>query len=171
VHLVGASPDTVASADRRQSVVAKGRVVAQTAEEMTGSDPPPGQPPPGPYQVGPYPGAASTPPYPYYGPPGQPYGTPLGMPYPYQYQQARPTNALAITSFVIGIVAFLLCWIPLFDLLLAAPAFILGLLGLSRANTTGGSGKALAISGLVLGAVAMTVSLAFFIVLIAIRAH
>src|ERR1700676_1979830 len=98
---------------------------------MAGTDPPPGQPPPGqPYtgQPYPYPGATPTPPYPYHVPPSQPYGaqTP-GAPYP--YLQAPPTNGLAITSFVIGIVAIVLCWIPVFDLILSVPAFILGVLG------------------------------------------
>jgi hypothetical protein len=91
-------------------------------------------------------------------------------PYPYPYLQAPPTNALAITSFVIGIVALLLCWIPLLDLVLAAPAFILGILGLSRANSTGGSGKGLAIAGLVLGAISIAVTL-LVLIAIAFRAR
>jgi hypothetical protein len=58
-----------------------------------------------------------------------------------------------------GIVAIVLCWIPLFDLVLSVPAFVLGILGMSKANQTGGSGKGLAIAGLVLGAIASAVTL------------
>lgn len=129
-------------------------------------DPPPSQPPPG--QPYPYPGPTPTPPHPYYQPLPHPYGTaPPGAPYP--YLQAPPTNGVAITSFVIGIVAIVLCWIPVFDLVLSVPAFILGILGLSKANQTGGSGKGLAISGLVLGAIASAVTLLVIILYLALR--
>jgi hypothetical protein len=102
-----------------------------------------------------------TPPYPYYGPPQQPY--------PYPYQQAPPTNALAITSFVIGIVAILLSWIPVFDVILGAPAFILGVLGISRANHTGGAGRGFAITGPGLEAVSMVVSILVLVIVLATR--
>ena len=129
---------------------------------MAGMDPPPSQPPPG--QPYPYP----APPHPYYPPPSHPYGTsPPGAPYP--YVQAPPTNALAITSFVMGIVAIVLCWIPVFDLVLSVPAFILGILGLSKANQTGGSGKGLAIAGLVLGAIATAATLLVILLYLAFR--
>jgi hypothetical protein len=128
-------------------------------------DLPPSQPPPG--QPYPYPGPTPAPPHPYY-PPSHPYGTPPpGAPYP--YLQAPPTNGLAITSFVIGIVAIVLCWIPIFDLVLSVPAFILGILGLSKANQTGGSGKGLAISGLVLGAIASAATLLVIVLYLAFR--
>ncbi len=127
-------------------------------------DPPPSQPPPG--QPYPYPGQA--PPHAYYQPPSHPYGTPPpGAPYP--YLPAPPTNGLAITSFVLGIVAIVLSWIPIFDLILSVPAFILGVLGLSKANQTGGSGKGLAIAGLVLGAIASAGTLLVIILYLTLR--
>jgi hypothetical protein len=129
-------------------------------------DPPPSQPPPA--QPYPYPGPAPTPPYPYYPPPSHPYGAaPPGA--PYQYLQAPPTNGLAITSFVIGIVAIVLCWIPILDLILSVPALILGVLGMSKANQTGGSGKGLAISGLVLGAIASAMTVLVIILYLTFR--
>lgn len=128
---------------------------------MAGMDPPPSQPPLG--QPYPYPGATPPPPNPY-SPPSYPYGAP-----PYPYVQAPPTNGLAISSLVIGIVAIVFCWVPIFDVVLSVPAFILGILGVSKANQTGGSGKGLAISGIVLGAIATAVTLLVIVLYLAFR--
>ncbi|SHG29127.1 hypothetical protein SAMN05443575_1934 [Jatrophihabitans endophyticus] len=142
---------------------------------------PPGRPPAGP--PGAYPTGA--PPYgqsPYgqspYGqsPYGQaPYGQqPYGQsPYGQQpygqspYGQApyaqRPTppgaasqgNGKAITSMVLGIVAVVLCWLSLLDLLLIVPAVVFGSLGIAEARSRGGAGRAQAIVGLVCAGVAV----------------
>jgi hypothetical protein len=114
--------------------------------------------PPNPYPPQPYPpqgyGAA---PYAY-----PPYGA--GSP----YAASPPSNGVAVAAFVLGVIAMVLAWIPLFDIVLAAPAVILGGLGISRANRTRGTGKGLAIAGLILGAISILVTLVVFAILVAV---
>ena len=69
---------------------------------------------------------------------------------------------------MLGVIAIVLSWIPLLDIVLAAPAVILGGLGISRANRTQGPGKGLAIAGLVLGAISILVTLAVLAIVVAI---
>lgn len=84
-----------------------------------------------------------------------------------QYQQpyqsgpppARPTNVIAIAALVAGIIAFFTGLVPVLGLLLGIVAVVLGVLGLRKAKGLYGSGKGLAITGLVLGAVALITSL------------
>jgi hypothetical protein len=76
-------------------------------------------------------------------------------------------NGVAIAAFVAGVIAIVLSWIPLFDIVLAAPAVILGGLGISRANRTHGMGKGLAIAGLILGAISILVTLVVFAIVVA----
>ena len=104
-------------------------------------------PPPDPY---------AAPQYPYPPPqyPPQSYGwarTPIHPTGASRYLAASPSNGVAVAAFVIGVIAIVLSWIPLFDIALAAPAIILGGLGISRADRPQGTGKGLAIAGVVLG--------------------
>jgi hypothetical protein len=69
---------------------------------------------------------------------------------------------------VLGVIAIVLSWIPLLDIVLAAPAVILGGLGISRANRTHGTGKGFALAGLVLGAISILVTLVVFAILVAV---
>ena len=75
-----------------------------------------------------------------------------------------PANGLAIAAMVVGIVAVLSGWIPLWGLLVSAAAIVLGVLGVKKAN-----GKGMAITGIVTGAVGALWALivtAFFVIAI-----
>jgi len=121
---------------------------------------PPGYIPPPPPPMAPanQPPAGYPPPYgqaPY----GQaPYGqAPYGQaPYGYQapYGAAKPSNGLAVTALVLGIVAFVFCWVPFFDALIIIPAVIFAIIAIVSANKHGGLGKTMAIVGLCLALVA-----------------
>lgn len=65
-------------------------------------------------------------------------------------------------------IAIVLSWIPALDIVLAAPAVILGGLGIFRAKRTQGMGRGFAIAGLVLGTISIVVTLVVFAVLVAI---
>ncbi len=119
-----------------------------------GSPPPPpsggyGAPPPAPGGFGaPPPAPGGYPPPGGYGAPG--YGAPA----------ANPTNGMAIAALVCGILS-LFCLFPL--------GFVgvgLGVAGLGKAKKTGGSGKGLAIGGIVTGAIGILATLAFVALII-----
>ncbi len=77
-----------------------------------------------------------------------------------------PSNGLAIAAMVVGIVAVISGWIPLWGLLVSAAAIILGVLGLKRVG-----GKGMAITGIVTGSVgalwALFVTVFFVIAIVA----
>ena len=74
--------------------------------------------------------------------PTNPYA---GVVYPATYR--RPTNGMATASLVLGIIGILTCFLILPSLL----AVIFGTIGIIVANRRGGTGKGVAIWGLVLG--------------------
>ncbi|GAA1648275.1 DUF4190 domain-containing protein [Georgenia ruanii] len=83
--------------------------------------------------------------------PGQPYAGGAQQP-------GRPGSGLAIAAFVIGIVAFLLAWIPIINIVAIVGgivAVILGALALSKAAKGQAGGKGFAIAGLVLSGIAI----------------
>lgn len=120
----------------------------------------------------------SQPPYSNDPPPQQPYGEqqPGQQPYgqqqshqqPYQQQpysthgsSGAGSNAPAIAALITGIIALLLSWIPginLLGFLLAIVAIVTGVIGMKKAGQPGGSGKGLAIGGLVTGILAILVT-------------
>ena len=106
------------------------------------------------------------PPAPYGG-----YGAPAGYPppgyppAPYPGQSVPP-NGLGIAGFVTGLVGLLLCWVPVFGLILAGCGVVLSAVGMSQSTKTGAN-KGLAIAGLVLAIVA---SIPALFVLIAVAA-
>jgi len=139
--------------------------------ETTGSAQPTSNPWSSPPTPPPHPDPIPPPTYPPQPYPPQAYGVapftyPPGAPYPYQVSSG--SNGVAIAAFVVGVIAIVLSWIPVLDIVLAAPAVILGGLGLSRANRNQGTGKGFAIAGLVLGAIAIVVTLAVFAVFVVI---
>lgn len=116
--------------------------------------PPPGQSP-------------GVPPAPGYPPQGPPYGYYQQQPV---YAVAPPGNGLGIAGGVCGIVAVVLCWIPFVDyvsIVLGALAIIFGALGIRHANTHGGGGKGMAITGVVTGIVALVISILFLAIVYA----
>lgn len=73
------------------------------------------------------------------------------------------TNGLAIAGLIVGIIAFLSGWIPIFGLLIAIVAVILSIIGLRK----GGPQKGMAIAGLITGGLGLLWSLivgTFFII-------
>jgi hypothetical protein len=74
---------------------------------------------------------------------------------------------MGIAGGVCGIVAVVLCWVPFIDylsIILGALAIIFGALGIRHANTHGGGGKGMAITGVVTGIVALVISVLFLAV-------
>jgi hypothetical protein len=83
------------------------------------------------------------------------------------YAAGQQGNGIGIAAGVCGIVAVVLCWIPFVDyvsIILGALAIIFGALGLRHANTDGGAGKGMAITGIVTGIVALVISVLFLAV-------
>jgi hypothetical protein len=128
----------------------------------------PGQAPEYPAQSG-YSPAGYPPPGSGYPPPG--YPPPGAYGYPQQpYAAPQQGNGLGIAAGVCGIIAVVLCWIPFVDylsIILGALAIIFGFLGLRHANTHGGTGKGMAITGIVCGIVAVVISILFLAIIYA----
>jgi hypothetical protein len=79
---------------------------------------------------------------------------------PVAVMTASTTNGFAVAALILGIWGFCTTWIPFFigfflgglpDLL----AVIFGIIGITRANRSGGSGLTMAVFGLVLGGLAL----------------
>lgn len=68
----------------------------------------------------------------------------------------QPTNGLAIAAMVIGIVAFLLGWVPFLGFALGVTAIVLGIIGLKKS-----AGKGMSIAGLATGGLAVLLNLVF----------
>jgi hypothetical protein len=117
------------------------------------SQQPPGWPPPGPAQPFRY-----TP-----GPPG-PGQPPPGRPAPpfSPYGTSRPTNSKATASLVLGILAIVLSWLLIWDLLLIIPAIVIGV-GARKdaARFPERGGRNAATAGIVCGIVAAVLVVAF----------
>lgn len=118
--------------------------------------------------LGPSPGPPSygsaplpPPPPPSYGAPAPAYGAPGGFPaQPYGAPAASPTNGLAIAALVCGVLS-LTCFPPL-----GLVAIGLGVAALSRAKKMNGSGRGLAIGGIVTGVLGTIATIAIVILLI-----
>lgn len=106
---------------------------------MTGY--PGGYPPP---PQGPYPGYPAGP-YPYVPPPG-------------------PRNGLGLTALILGIAGLLAFWSVAGGVLLGVAAVVLGLIGRGRARRGEATNGGVAVAGVVLGALAVVLSLAFIAV-------
>jgi hypothetical protein len=107
----------------------------------------------------------------------QPYGAqPYGTQDPSQQYGGYPaygapapstTNALAITGFVLAVLGLLGCWIPgvnFFAVVLGVAGLVLGIVGLLQVKK-GKSGKGLALSAIVVGALAIVGSIIAWVVL------
>lgn len=134
--------------------------------------PAPGAPPPGGFGPPPAPGGFGPPP-----PPGG-FGGPAGFPPPAPYgggfggyPPPTPTNGLAVAALVIGIIALVGGVIPIlgwFISPLAVVAIGLGIAGMVRAGNIGGTGKGMAIAGLVTGILAVVAIVAWTALFIAV---
>jgi hypothetical protein len=104
-------------------------------------------PPPQPYQG--YPGYPGQPGYPGYPPPG------------YPQPAAGPRNGLGTAALVLGVVATVSTWSIIGGLIFGIAATVLGFLAYRRVKTHQADNGAIAISGLVLGGLAIVLSLVF----------
>lgn len=101
---------------------------------------------------------------------GHPTPAPGGYAPPGYHPPPQPAagNGLATTGFVLGLLGFLGAWIPLLNvigILLAVLGVIFAITGLVRASKVG-TGKGLAVTGLVLGAVAIVVAVVINVVVL-----
>jgi len=102
-----------------------------------------------------YPGGYYPAPQPYPGLPGYP-GYP-GYPLP----PAGPRNGMGIAALILGVVAMLATWSVFGGLIFGVAAAILGVLAYRRVRNHEADNGAVALSGLVLGVLAVVVSLVF----------
>jgi hypothetical protein len=112
--------------------------------------PAPGPPPPsapGPPQYGAYPGS-------YPPPPPVPYSGFTPPP-------AGPKNGLGIAALVIAIIALVFCWSVAGGIILGLVAVILGFVGYGRVKRGEATNGGVAVAGIVLGFLAIIVSIAF----------
>ncbi|GAB5898829.1 DUF4190 domain-containing protein [Mycolicibacterium mageritense] len=126
-----------------------------TGESDTPKPPPTPPVPPSPY--GAYGGG-------YPPPPPPPYGA-------YQPQAAGPRNGLGIAALVTAIVGLLLVWSVLGGLILGLVAIILGFVGRGRCKRGEADNSGVATTGIVLGFIAMVISVAFVVVYFTVGAH
>jgi hypothetical protein len=130
--------------------------------------PPPSPYPPAPSQWPP-PGEQANP---FSNPPGTPYGGqqpyqyppappgPYGPPPPYPGYQPRRSSGKAVAALVLGIMSIVFCWLSFFDAIFVILGLIFALLALSETKALGGSGRGMALAGLVctiVGAILATV--------------
>ena len=77
----------------------------------------------------------------------------------YQPQPSRAGSGMAIAALVLGVLAVLSSWTVIGGILLGLVAIILGFIALSRAKRGQGGGKAMAIIGIIAGALGMVLSI------------
>lgn len=110
-------------------------------------EPPPYPQPPQQYSYGPYPGS-------YPPPPPQPYAG-------YAPPPVSPKNGLGIAALIIAIVALLSVWTVMGGIVLGVVALILGFVGRGRVKRREATNGGIAIAGIVLGSLAIVISLIF----------
>jgi hypothetical protein len=80
----------------------------------------------------------------------------------YPQQPARSGGAgLAIAALVLGVLALLSCWTVLGGILFGLIALVLGFVASGRAKRGRGTGRGMAITGIVLGLIGLLISVAF----------
>jgi hypothetical protein len=93
-------------------------------------------------------------------PPQQPYPGYGGYPYQYGPPPVAPRNGLGITALVLGIVGLLSFWSVLGGVVFGVAAIIVGIVARGRVKRGEANNGGIAVAGIVLGAVAVVVSLA-----------
>jgi hypothetical protein len=82
-----------------------------------------------------------------------------------------PRNGFGTTALVVGIVGILLCWVPVFGIIIAGVAILFGILGLGRTKRAEATNHGHAVAGVVLGAVAAVIGLIITIATFSVVAH
>lgn len=75
-----------------------------------------------------------------------------------------PGNGMAVAGFVLSILALILCWLSLIDLIFVLPAIVFSAIGLRRANRQNRPRRGLAIAGLSISLVAAAIMIVFTII-------
>ena len=85
--------------------------------------------------------------------------------YPGGYAGGPPpaTNGWAIGALIVGILGLLACWVPFVGVPAPVAAVVLGIVGLRRAKAVN-TGRAMALAGLIIGAVALLVAVVVTVV-------
>ncbi|TIC88603.1 DUF4190 domain-containing protein [Nocardioides sp. GY 10113] len=163
----------------------RGRPVSYNQPPPPGNEPPgnepPGTPPPGGYGAPPPDGYGAPPPDGYGTPPSGGYGTPpppppggygpppggYGAPPGFGGEPAKP-SVMAISSLVTGILSIVCCLCWGLGGLLGIAAVVLGYLGRKEVAESGGAktGGGLALAGLICGAVAIALSILFWVLVL-----
>ena len=77
---------------------------------------------------------------------------------------APPGNGMAVAGFVLSILALILCWLSLIDLVFILPAIVFSAIGLRRANRQARPHRGLAIAGLSISLVAAVIMIVLTII-------
>lgn len=93
----------------------------------------------------------------------QSYPPPQPPPPPPPPGYGPPANGLAIAGMVVGIVSIALFWLTLFDLPVAIVGLILSIVGLTRSNQLGGTGRSMAVAGIVTSVIGFVAALVFLL--------
>jgi len=78
-------------------------------------------------------------------------------------QKSQASNSLGISSLVVGILSFFVCWIPVIGFSLGGLGVVLGGIGLFMAMTRKGSGAGYAIAGTAVSSIAVITGVVFMI--------
>jgi hypothetical protein len=77
------------------------------------------------------------------------------------------TNGMATAGFILALLTLFLGWIPLLGWLMWVLGLIFSAIGLGNANKVGGTGKGLAIAGLVISFLGIIIKIFVFSILLA----
>ena len=95
-----------------------------------------------------------------------PPGTPPPPPPPPMGAPVQQSNGMAVAALVLGILAIVTFWIPFFNIvsiIMGIVALILGFLGRGRSKQPGVGGGGMAMTGIILGALAIVLSILVYV--------
>jgi DNA-directed RNA polymerase subunit RPC12/RpoP len=76
-------------------------------------------------------------------------------------QNSRGTNSLGISSLVLGILSFFVCWVPLIGFSLSGLGLLLGLIGIAMSVFRKGTGIGYSIAGTATNGIALVIGIVF----------
>lgn len=102
-----------------------------------------------------------------------PYGGPppaYGDDQPPVYGQLlpKPRNGAGVAALVLGVVAILLCWIPVLNVILGILAIIFGIVGWRRGRRNNATNPGVAMTGIVLGILGLIASIVLVVIVAAV---
>ena len=84
---------------------------------------------------------------------------------------APPGNGMAVAGFVLSIIALILCWLSLIDLIFVLPAIVFSAIGLRRANRQNRPRRGLAIAGLSISLVAAVIMIVLTVIYVGVASN